>query len=332
MSSSLARTAAAALLVGASLTAGAVAVPAAAPATATAGLAPVSASTTLERPPSLQHFDLASGRQPENVVLDRDGSVTVAFATSREVARIDADGRVSVLATLPLPSGSTATTPVLGVPFLTGLVRDGDTYYVGYVTGTAAETGIWALQPGQEPHRVAALPADGLPNGMALDEERGVLYVADSLAGLIYTVSPETGQVGTFSSDAALRPGGFLGVNGLKLRDGAVWVTNSDTGALLRIPVTREGRAAPPQVVASGVVGIDDFEFTGRGSQVIAAVNTGSQVVLIDRGRTTTVLTASDGLSNPTAVAVRGRTVYVVSAAFSTQEDPNLLVTHLTRR
>ncbi len=221
---------------------------------------------------------------------------------------------------------------MLGVPFVTGLVRDGDTYYVGYVTGTAAETGIWAFRPGQAPHRVAALPADGLPNGMALDEERGVLYVTDSIKEVIYSISTDTGRVRTFSNDAALQADGFLGVNGLRLRDGDVWVTNSDTGTLLRIPVTRRGQAGRPQVVATGLVGIDDFEFTGRGSQVIAAVNTGSRVVLIDRGRTTTLLTAADGLSNPTAVAVRGRTVYVVSAAFRTQEDPNLLVAHLTGR
>ena len=29
--------------------------------------------------------------------------------------------------------------------------------------------------------RVAALPADGIPNGIALDQHHGVIYVADSL-------------------------------------------------------------------------------------------------------------------------------------------------------
>ena len=41
------------------------------------------------------------------------------------------------------------------------------------------------------------------------------------------------------------------------------------------------------------------------------------------------VLTAADGLSTPSAVAVRDRTVYVTSAAYYTGVDPNLLVAQL---
>ena len=42
-------------------------------------------------------------------------------------------------------------------------------------------------------------------------------------------------------------------------------------------------------------------------------------------------LTAQDGLSNPTSVAVRRGTVYVPSAAYLTMKDPNLLLAHLAR-
>jgi hypothetical protein len=38
------------------------------------------------------------------------------------------------------------------------------------------------------------------------------------------------------------------------------------------------------------------------------------------------VLTTGDGLSNPTAVAVRGRTVHVTDGAYFTGHDPNLLI------
>lgn len=43
------------------------------------------------------------------------------------------------------------------------------------------------------------------------------------------------------------------------------------------------------------------------------------------------VLTRDDGLSNPTSVALHGSTVYVTSAAFTTQQDPNLLLARLDR-
>jgi hypothetical protein len=41
------------------------------------------------------------------------------------------------------------------------------------------------------------------------------------------------------------------------------------------------------------------------------------------------VLTAADGLQNPTSVAVQAHSVYVTSAAYLTAEDPNLLLAQL---
>jgi hypothetical protein len=48
-------------------------------------------------------------------------------------------------------------------------------------------------------------------------------------------------------------------------------------------------------------------------------------VLIRPDGRHTVVLT--DHLSNPTTVAVRGKSVHVASAAYHTQLDPNLLIT-----
>ncbi|MFE4966931.1 hypothetical protein [Streptomyces sp. NPDC056660] len=45
-------------------------------------------------------------------------------------------------------------------------------------------------------------------------------------------------------------------------------------------------------------------------------------------GTLQTVLTATDGLWNPTSVAVKGSTVYVASEASSTPADPNLPLAH----
>ena len=48
-------------------------------------------------------------------------------------------------------------------------------------------------------------------------------------------------------------------------------------------------------------------------------------------GSQQTVLTAADGLSNPSAIAIRGDTVYVLSAAYLTQTDPNIMLAALDR-
>jgi len=43
------------------------------------------------------------------------------------------------------------------------------------------------------------------------------------------------------------------------------------------------------------------------------------------------VLTAANGLSNPTATAVHGHVLEVTSAAYFTGKDPNLLIARLDR-
>lgn len=58
----------------------------------------------------------------------------------------------------------------------------------------------------------------------------------------------------------------------------------------------------------------------------IAALNGPNTVVRIrPDGTSTTVLDAADGLQNPTSVALCGKEVYVLSAAYATATDPNLL-------
>jgi sugar lactone lactonase YvrE len=125
---------------------------------------------------------------------------------------------------------------------------------------------------------------------------------------------------------------GFLGANGLKFHDGAVWVTNSDHGTIVRIPLRTNGETGSAQVTATGLAGIDDFAFTGRGNEIIAALHSTNKVALVKPdGTHTVVLTEADGLQGPTSIAVCGRTVYVLSAAFVTGKDPNLLLAHLGR-
>lgn len=75
----------------------------------------------------------------------------------------------------------------------TGIVHAHDgTLYLLYATGTADLTGLWRLRPGRAPQRISALPAAGLPNGLALDPRTRTLYITDSVLGTISSV-PTTG-------------------------------------------------------------------------------------------------------------------------------------------
>ncbi|MER7922624.1 hypothetical protein ABTY96_05710 [Streptomyces sp. NPDC096057] len=299
-----------------------------------AALTPASASA-LSAPLShariTTHFDLAKGQTPENIALAPDGAAYVTLAAGRQIAEISPKGTIRVLATLPEPADGGVHTPVLGFPLTVGIVRahDGTLYFL-YATGTSDLTGVWRLRPGGEPERIAALPADGLPNGLALDASTHTLYVTDSVLGTIWSVPTTGGTPTAWSTAPELASTGFLGANGLKIHRGAVWATNLDKGTILRIPIRHDGRAGAVRTEATGLTGVDDFAFTGRGDQLLAALNGPSEIALVrPDGSHSIVLTQADGLQNPTSVALRGDTVYVLSAAYVTAKDPNLLRAHL---
>ncbi|MFD6925118.1 SMP-30/gluconolactonase/LRE family protein [Streptomyces sp. NPDC059944] len=298
--------------------------------TPTRTVTPAAVPASLDHARIAAHFDLASGRTPENIALAPGGDAYVTFAAGRQVAKVSRDGTTRILATLPKPADGGVHTPVLGFPLTVGITRahDGTLYFL-YATGTSDLTGVWRLRPGGRPARIAALPADGLPNGLALDAHGRALYVTDSVLGTIWRVPTSGGTATAWSNAPELASTGFLGANGLKFHHGAVWAGNLDQGTVVRVPVLPGGHAGRARIRATGLPGIDDFAFTGHGD-LLATLNGSSRVALVrPDGSHSIVLTQADGLQNPTSVALRGHTVYVTSAAYVTARDPNLLLARL---
>lgn len=304
---------------------------------ALAATAPTSAGVPLVTHPRIvAHFDFAAGQTPENIALEPDGSANVTFAFARQIARVGTNGDTRILATLPAVANP--NTPVIGVAAAMGITRAHDgTLYVTYATGTG-ENGVWRVRPGGTPVQIAQLPVDGFPNALALDEECGTLYIADSVRGTVWSVPKEGGAPTAWATGTELQPlpapAGFgVGANGLKFHEGAVWVSNTDRRTLLRIPVRPDKDAGPIETRATGLAWIDDFGFTGKGDTVLAALFMDDDLALVrPDGTHEIVLTEQAGLSNPTSVAVRGRTVYVTSASFfKPVKDPNLLLATLNK-
>jgi sugar lactone lactonase YvrE len=272
------------------------------------------------------HFSFQAGETPENAAPEPDGDFDVSFSVAREIARVGLDGRRDVLAAMPRPVDGGINTPVLHFAATMGIVRGQDgTLYFLYAAGNADLTGVWRLRPNASaPQRIAALPATSLPNGLALDPHTGMLYVADSALGRIWAVPATGGTATVWSAAPELAPAGYLGANGLKVHGGAVWVSNTDQGTVVRIPVLPDGAPGPARIRAGGLPTIDDFAFTG--DEILAAVNHTDTVVRIrPDGTETIVLTGADGLQNPTSVVLRGGGAYVFDAAYVTHTDPNIL-------
>jgi hypothetical protein len=298
---------------------------------------PATAATTpVTDPHVLIHFSLAAGEQPEAIVTEAQGAVDIGLGPAAQVQRITPNGSRRVIAQLPLPADGGVNTPVLGFSITTGLVRTEDgTLYIGYAAGDPKLSGIWRVRPGGRPTRIVAFPAASFPNGMDLDKRTGDLYFADSTRSTIWRLSLDSGKLIPWITSPKFDLGpDNLGVNGLKIHNGAVWATNSQHGALLRIPIRRNGRPGPIETRVSGISGLDDFAFIGTGDTVISAVNIASKVVLIKpNGSYKTVLTTADGLSGATSVAIRNNKLYVTNGAFipvpPLPQDPNLLTATL---
>ncbi|MEV6622943.1 hypothetical protein AB0M83_28135 [Amycolatopsis sp. NPDC051106] len=279
------------------------------------------------------HFDRAAGQVAESIAPEPGGGAVIGMIAARQVVRVAPDGTVHTLVTMPLPPGGGGTTPVIGTPVVTGVARSGSgAVYFLYSSGRGGLTGIWRVRSSGEPRLVVPLPAGTFPNALVIDGERNRFLVTDSTGGRIWRAPLRGGPASVWSADPALAPGGFFGANGMKIHDGAVWASNSDRGTLLRIPVTENGGAGRAEVRAAGLAGIDDFDFTGRGPEILAAVNQASELVRVDAdGARETLLDAGNGMQGTTAVAVRGNRVYVTNGANLAGDDPNLLLAQLKR-
>ncbi|AQZ63469.1 unnamed protein product [[Actinomadura] parvosata subsp. kistnae] len=299
--------------------------------TSAAAATPMHPGTRLGEVRVLAHFDRAAGQAAESIALEPGGGVVVGMIPARQVVRVARDGSVQVLVTMPPPPGGGGTTPVVGDPVVTGVARSGSgALYFLYSAGQGGLTGIWQVRSSGAPRLVVPLPADTMPNALVIDGERDRFLVTDSTGGRIWQAPLHGGTATVWSADPALAPGSFFGANGMKIHDGAVWAGNSDRGTIVRIPLTRGGGPGRAEVRATGLAGIDDFDFTGRGTEILAAINQSSQLVRVAAdGTHETLLDAGDGMQGTTAVAVRGHRAYVTNGANLTGNDSNLLLAKL---
>ncbi|MGI3222734.1 SMP-30/gluconolactonase/LRE family protein [Streptomyces sp. GTA36] len=280
-------------------------------------------------------FDFAAGEIPENITVNPDGSATLSLLGScavcerthgPELMRISASGERTVLVTGQVGEA------------ISGNARgsDGTVYYALWAPGNAHRNGVYKLLADGSPQRVAALPADSGPNGLAVDSATGTLYIADSLKGVIWSVPVSSGSATPWLTDTALAPVPTealpIGANGLRFHNGALWISNFNKGTLLRVPITPAGAPGPIRQVAGGLPNIDDLSFLTPWSDVVFAAQNGSSsnngpdrvVVIYPNGTYKPVLTSADGLASPSATAVRGDRLYVTDGGVPEPHDPKL--------
>ncbi|KAJ7466497.1 hypothetical protein FB451DRAFT_1000092, partial [Mycena latifolia] len=94
--------------------------------------------------------------------------------------------------------------------------------------------------------RLAVVPQSALLNGLsAVPGAPHLVLAADSYLGAVYAIDMRTGAARVALQDAAMAPGApapALGINGLRVRGGALYFTNSERGTFARVPLAVHDR------------------------------------------------------------------------------------------
>lgn len=288
--------------------------------------------------PTRSAFNLAPGDFVESVALDRAGNVyaSVSSKAGARVWRLSTDGQTSDFFVLPegYQAGNLVFDPQ-GTLYLTagpsGLTPTAQ---------TTAQPSIWRITPEGKGTRQLTFQRGANPNGITIDDS-GALFVADSNLGRVWRVAANAAQAEVWLDAPLLRPSGtgLPGANGLKFYGGALYVSNSDSGNILRVPVKGDGLAGKPSIFITGLPA-DDFAFDERGS-LYATTHLFNSVVRVSPNGTRTILaTDQQGVVGPSSAAFgvgpEQSVLYVVTdgglfGTFVGTEDPRELAPKLVK-
>ncbi|KAI0392916.1 NHL repeat-containing protein [Xylariaceae sp. FL0594] len=183
------------------------------------------------------------------------------------------------------------------------------------------------------------VPDTATLNGMAgLPAHPHVVLGADSIDGRIFSIDTRTRDVKVLLENDALAPmpeaGLKIGINGLRIRDGHLYFTNSTRGSLARYPIDEHGnKVGEIEILVQrppGSTMFDDFAFDREGSAYIAA-HPSSVIKVVKKGGEKEEEFSTEEVSgsgcepkHPTsaALALDGKAIYLVTGGAWNEEPP----------
>jgi len=236
----------------------------------------------------------------ENLTVDPDGTIVFTSYFAKALMVLRPGDAARVLVELPVH-------PVGVLQTKDGLIVTAHAVPFTNAPAFLSSNQILILGTDGTTQRTIKVPDARFLNGLVAVSTDKVL-IADSVAGLIWALTPSTGALRPWLRDESLAADPAVSAfrpaaNGLKINRGKLYVSNSSRGAIYRVALTSGGEpsGAPTRFVAPGP--IDDFAFAGDGT--IYAATHGSKLLRITPdARVTEAM--PDGCDSCTSVAVTG--------------------------
>ncbi|KAF2097631.1 hypothetical protein NA57DRAFT_58202 [Rhizodiscina lignyota] len=296
--------------------------------------------------PSLQYYIRAAGTRPpidssttasvvyqfslganiENIAVQSDGNLLVTRLDEPELYQINPVSQsASLVHRFPAATGLSG---------ITEIARDEFVVIAGHFSGSSAAPAdfrIWKVDVRKGVHnlkvsRIAGIPEGHFLNGVAsLGPKENAVLIADSAFGCVYRLDLKTGKYARALEDKTMKPVPGLptiGINGIKVKDGYVYYTNSFQEIFCRVRIdTSKGTAIGEyEIVATNIHG-DDFALGNDGNAYVAgnAKNVLSKVTLSGHIEVIAGDLGSTTVAGATSVAVGRtrrdrRTLYVVTS------------------
>lgn len=231
------------------------------------------------------------GHFAENVAVDPDGTVYVTLYSHQRIDRFDPRTRqVDAFARLPFGPAGLAF-DAAGTLWVTGGV-------VGQTPGH-----VWRIRDGEAEPWVEIADAVFM-NGCTPHPDGRTLLVCESVTGRILAIDQTDKRWQVWLQDGRLLPksSDMPGANGIKLRDGWAWISNTAHDRMLRSRIAADGSAGALEVVADNLHG-DDFAFAESGAAYIVTHAAHSVVRLGSNGERKTIAGPDQGAVGGTACA-----------------------------
>lgn len=159
---------------------------------------------------------------------------------------------------------------------------------------------------GAQVKKIVDIPEAAFLNGATpLSRRDHTILVADSALGVVFKVDVAAGTYNVAIDIPEMKapggPGLQIGVNGIKVRDGWLYFSNSGNQSLNRVKIYRNGTVhGAVEVLATGLGLLDDFTIDEKG-RVWIALNSGNQLGVLVPGsdKVVTVLGVKDQLTLP---------------------------------